>query len=105
MCKHKNIQCSMFTTFNGPYFARCMDCGEEIICQPPKLRTTATIGKPTDIKTSDTRKRYRQLPKGVSMEQVKCPNCGSDHVEQTADHCKDGYNGYKCNDCGCTFGD
>ena len=39
------------------------------------------------------------------MEQFKCPNCGSDHVEQTADHCSDGYNGYKCNDCGCTFGD
>ena len=46
MCKHKNVKTSMFTTFNHPYFAICMDCGEELILQPPKLRTTATIGKP-----------------------------------------------------------
>ena len=57
MCKHKNVQVSMFTTFNYTYFAKCMDCGEELMLQPPKLRTTASIGKPTDIKTSDTRKR------------------------------------------------
>ena len=60
MCKHKNVQVSMFTTFNHIYFAMCMDCGEELILQPPKLRTTATVGKPTDIKTSDTRKRCRK---------------------------------------------
>ena len=45
MCKHKNIQASMFTTFNHPYLARCMDCREELIIDPPKHRTTATIGK------------------------------------------------------------
>ena len=47
--------------------------------------------------------RYRQLLKGEMMEEEKCPSCGSEHVEQTADHCSDGYNGYKCKECGCTF--
>lgn len=34
----------------------------------------------------------------------QCPQCGSTHLEVTAEHGPDGYNGYKCLDCGCSFG-
>lgn len=33
-----------------------------------------------------------------------CPNCGSSNLTVIAEHEPDGYNGYKCEDCGCTFG-
>lgn len=33
-----------------------------------------------------------------------CPNCGSNNLTVTAEHASDGYNGYRCNDCGCEFG-
>ena len=36
--------------------------------------------------------------------QEKCPACGSDNTKQLADHCSNGYNGYECEDCGCTWG-
>ena len=59
MCKHKNVQVSMFTSFNHTYFAMCMDCGEELILQPPRLRTTATIGKPNRM--ARQLKRYAEI--------------------------------------------
>jgi len=33
-----------------------------------------------------------------------CPNCGSNNLTITAEHDTSGYNGYRCNACGCVFG-
>ena len=37
-------------------------------------------------------------------DRQKCPHCGSQNLTVTAEHSSHGYNGYKCNDCGCNFG-
>ncbi len=34
----------------------------------------------------------------------RCPNCGSDDLEITSEHDTGGCNGYRCNKCGCSFG-
>ena len=33
-----------------------------------------------------------------------CPQCGSNDLIITAEHDSSGYNGYRCNKCGCNFG-
>lgn len=39
------------------------------------------------------------------FRQVLCIRCHSENVIQTSDHSDKGFNGYRCNDCGQTWGD
>lgn len=35
---------------------------------------------------------------------MRCPRCGSTDVNQYADHCSHGFNGYICNHCNYHWG-
>jgi len=37
-------------------------------------------------------------------DRQSCPQCGSRDLAVTAEHDTRGYNGYRCNSCGCRFG-
>lgn len=36
-------------------------------------------------------------------DRQRCPRCGSRDLTVTAEHDSRGYNGYRCNACGCQF--
>ncbi|MDY7026690.1 MAG: hypothetical protein SVR04_00175 [Spirochaetota bacterium] len=36
-------------------------------------------------------------------DRQRCPRCGSQDLTVTAGHSSRGYNGYRCNACGCQF--
>lgn len=52
MCKHENIQASLFVSFNSPYFAKCVDCGCALIVKASK---TASNKKYKGAKRNDIR--------------------------------------------------
>jgi len=68
-----------------------------------------TVKAGEEIKTKKERSKMINGPRirrreNKKIKGVRCPQCGSDKVVQVADHCSHGYNGYRCGNCNCHWG-